>query len=315
MKTKILELLLALLPALPLALSCDTAGPTAPAAPRLSAALLRDFSDRHAGAQVIGSVIGYVADGTGYEGDETRVEFVDADGIPGVALYRQGEWLMTAKSPDKRRFADQIPFQVYMTYLSTGIRGEDYGSDNSYIYEIRRNGMDGTFYHFHVTAPYDDGKRSFENLSYDVLIGEDGQLLALEHACFNNPVWWEDIRSSIRIVRGKYPDALLLGAANDGGDNLFYIDDNGCDKTVRLRNLADWTWTETRFRLPDDTLLPEEAQAACAAYVSEHEGAVRSALYHVDTPSGAFYGIRFGNDLENTLIYTPIPESVSGQED
>ena len=114
------------------------------------------------------------------------------------------------------------------------------------------------------------------------------------------------MRQSISIVNEKYPSAKILGAVNDGHGNLFFIQDEGLTKKVWVRDLGDWEWEKTVYRLPDETPLPESAKAMAEEYSSAHKDIPLSAILHVEDRWGEYIGFQFGDDLENTTIYSKI---------
>ncbi len=114
------------------------------------------------------------------------------------------------------------------------------------------------------------------------------------------------MRQSISIVNEKYPSAKILGAVNDGHGNLFFIQDEGLTKKVWVRDLGDWEWEKTVYRLPDETPLPESAKAMAEEYSSAHKDIPLSAILHVEDRWGEYFGLQFGDDLENTTIYSKI---------
>ena len=265
---------------------------------RISQVLLNDFYSRNPGATITEASLWS-------QDNRMDIAFTDPEGIPGIEIYDGGTWLMTQKEYDRHDFMNQIPFSIAMAYLEACPGNEEYDSDNSYVVEISRNGIDGKQYEFCFTAPYKDEKHSFEHLSYHIVISEDGTLLN-RYNHFNRSVWWSDMRQSISIVNKKYPSAKILGAVNDGHGNLFFIRDEGLTKKVWVRKLSDWEWEKTVYRLPDETPLPESAKAMAEEYSSAHKDIPLSAILHVEDRWGEYFGLQFGDDLENTTIYSKI---------
>lgn len=265
---------------------------------RISQVLLDDFYSRNPGATITETSLWS-------QDNRMDIAFTDPEGIPGIEIYDGGTWLMTQKEYDKHDFMNQIPFSIAMAYLEASPGNEEYDSDNSYVVEISRNGIDGKQYEFCFTSPYKDGKHSFEHLSYHIVISEDGTLLNRLNHC-NRSIWWSDMRQSISIVNEKYPSSKILGAVNDGHGNLFFIQDEGLTKKVWVRDLGDWEWEKTVYRLPDETPLPESAKAMAEEYSSAHKDIPLSAILHVEDRWGEYIGFQFGDDLENTTIYSKI---------
>ena len=191
--------------------------------------ILTDFKTRFPSADIV--------DISNWSDGKTDICFTDADGLDGVAVYLDGIWMITEKTFNTDEFLYTIPRKVARTYIGTGIENEDYNSDNFYVIEVSRNGLDKKQYEFNCVAPFVDGTEEIDNLQYDIVIDEDGTLLTCSHSCFNRSIWWYDIRSSIDCVRKKYGDVPILGAVNDAGSNVLFIRDNGIRAKKLLRFL------------------------------------------------------------------------------
>ena len=292
---KTLWKILVLLAALSFMTACGKEQPVS-TEPRLSDVTLKDFNARNPGATI--TDVSFRSDIV------THILFTDRDGIPGESIYVEGVWVMTQKELDKTGdFFNQLPFQVAMTYLSETVPNAQYDDGNCYVVENARNGIDNKQYEFVFMATYTDGEREYPNLVYSIIISEDGTLLNRSHDFFNRSIWWYDIRTSADCIRERYPNAKLLGSVNDGGNNLFFLLDEGEMKIAKTRHTWTWTWAETRYRLPDDYPLPESALDACRSYMEAHDGISYSALYLVENNSGFYYGIQFGDEFENKTFF------------
>ena len=236
----------------------------------------------------------------------TDIYFTDKEGFSNIAIYRGDNWLMTQKSFDVDDFMRKVPSKVYKTYLKTGIIDEDYHGESFSVIEITRNGLDKKQYEFHCAAPYDDGVVVEERFLYHIIIDEDGTLLSLYYD-FNPSIRWYDMESSIKSVRDKYPDATLLGAVNESGNNVLFIRDNGSLKKVTSKNIYGdgFMWTETRYVIDVNSTLPATVKAAKDAYEAEHPDEPFIALYFVEKwdVEGSFYGLCYGTILQNHTFF------------
>ena len=258
-----------------------------------------DFETRYPGARIL--------EAYRLGGDETitDIKFIDRDGLEGKAIYCGGTWMVTEKKYDTGNFLYMIPRKVARAYIGTGVEYEDYCSDNYYVVEISRNGIDRKQYEFLFDAPYSDGTEYLENLVHHIVIDEDGTLLTCSHHSFNRSIWWHDMRTSIGCVRARYPEATLLGAVNDCGNNTLFIRDGGILKKVVTHDRGfGFEWQETTYSLDMDTPLPASVVAEKESYEKAHPGQKFFALSSVERPHGLFYGLTFGEELNNTTIYS-----------
>lgn len=278
-------------------LTCSCERNTLDVQPTVDEHVLYDFKTRFPAAQIID--ISNQLDG------KTDIHFTDKDGYNGTAIYLNGIWMISEKAFNSDDFLYAIPREVAKTYIGTGIKNEDYNSDNFYVIEVSRNGIDKKQYEFSCIAPFDDGSKKIDNLRYNIVIDENGTLLACSHNNFNRSIWWYDMRTSINCVRNKYGNVPILGAVNDFGDNVMFIRDNGLVKTVVLHDRGfGFQWKETRYPLNKNTVLPESALADKEQYESTHPGQEFYALSFLDCPDGSFYGLTFGTELNNSTIYS-----------
>lgn len=216
---------------------------------------------------------------TDVKNEVTDVVFTDKDGLSNKAVYNNGKWSVTEKTFDVGDFIHKLPRKVLKTYLGTGIEDEEYLSDNDYVIELSRYGLDNRQYEFHCTAPYPCGNESLQELHYDIVIADDGTLLTCSHSSFNRSIWWYDMDSSIDCVRSMYGKASVLGAVNDAGRNKLFIRDNDILKTVTMRDMGyGFEWMENSYALDIDTPLPEHVVAEKEEYEHLHPEAVFYAL-------------------------------------
>lgn len=234
----------------------------------------------------------------------TDIVFIDKEGLTNKAMYNNGKWSITEKMYDVNDFIYGMPRKILKAYLGTGIEDEEYLSDNDYVIEFSRNGLDNKQYEFHCSAPYSDGKEAYEHLIYDIVIADDGTLLTCSHSSFNRSVWWYDMSSSIDLVRAMYKNASLLGAVNDAGNNKLFIRDNDIIKTITLRDFGNgFEWMETSYPLDINTTLPAHVIIEQQAYEAEHPDDTFYALSHCDTKEGSFYGLTYGSELNNRTFF------------
>ena len=259
--------------------------------------ILYDFKTRCPSARIF--------DISNRDDGKTIILFTDADGLEGVTIYIDGTWMITEKTFNTDDFLYKIPRKVARTYIGTGIENEDYNGDSYYVVEISRNGMTRKQYEFVCSAPFVEGSRLIDNLLYNIVIDEDGTLLTCSHTWFNRSIWWYDIRTSIECVRNKYGDVPILGAVNDGGNNVLFIRDHDIIKTVTLRDRGyGYEWQDTRYPLNMNTVLPASVLADRKRYEAEHPEEDFYALSSIDCPEGLFYGLTFGTELTNTTIFS-----------
>ena len=234
----------------------------------------------------------------------TDIVFTDEEGLTNKAVYNNGKWSITEKTFNVNDFIYKMPRKVLKAYLGTGIENEEYLSDNDYVIEFSRNGLDNAQYEFLCSAPYSDGLVTHEHLVYDIVIADDGTLLTCSHSSFNRSVRWYDMSSSIELVRGMYRYASILGAVNDAGSNKVFIRHNGILKTVTLRdNGYGFEWVETSYSLDINSKLPEHVVAEKEDYENKNPEAVFYALSHHETKDGSFYGLTYGSELNNKTFY------------
>lgn len=256
-----------------------------------------DFNTRFPAARIV--------DISNWDDGKTDIHFMDADGLDGVAVYLDGTWMITEKTFHTEDVMYAVPWKVVQTYMMTGPEIRDSNSENSCIFEIARKGIAKKQYEFHGFAPFDNGTRKIDNLQYDIVIDEDGTLLTYSHHGFNRSVWCYDMRSSIDCVRNKYGDVPILGAVNDGGDNVLFIRDKGIVKTVTLwDNGNSFEWKETRYPLSIHTVLPTSVLADKERFEAAHPEQAFYALSSVEFPEGLFYGLTFGTELEYTTLFS-----------
>ena len=237
----------------------------------------------------------------------TEISFIDRNRFENKAIYQDSQWMLTEKSYDIENYKSTIPFKVLMTFLDTGIYDERF-SDSDFVIEVSRNGLDQKQYEIHCSAAFVDEpvKKTYDSWQHHIVIAEDGTLLSCHHSTYNSTLAWFDMSESIALVRDKYADAEFLGAVNDAGSNVLFIRDNGILKTVTTRKTWTYEWTDTRYPLPLNSPLPASALDKKAEYEAEHPDSQMFALYHVDSPEGAFYGLTYGSELKYTTVFAPI---------
>lgn len=262
---------------------------------QLDSEILRDFNYRNPDAK-ISKTSPYDFNHTAY------INFTDKNGFSSTAVYFNGVWSLTQKEYDKNGFLLQLPRKVARAFIGTGVENEDFSNDNSYAVEISRNNFPLKQYEFHFTTPSDDGS----NLVNDIVIDENGDLLTFGHGGYNRSIWWYDMESSVECVFNKYPSADLLGTVNFGGNLLFFISDNGIQKTVTIHHSYDWGWMETRYKLDDLTTLPDVVLSWYTDYHSQHPDERYSAVYYIENKSGEYYGLRFGDSLNNETFFIQV---------
>ena len=239
--------------------------------------------------------------------NSTYIHFTDTNGLSSTAIYLDNDWMLTQKEFDKENFLFQLPRNIARAYIGTGVDNEDYSSQNSYVIEVSRSGIDPKQYEFYFTTTYNDGVYSFNNLANNIVIDENGNLLTRSHSQFNRSIWWYDIRESIQSVRSRYPSATLLGSVNEGGNNVFFILDNKIQKTVTTRlNYNNWEWEQTKYRLDINTIIPETVIADMEAYEAKHPDSEFYELYYIENKYGSFYGLVFGDEFNSVTIHSKV---------
>lgn len=264
--------------------------------------VLSDFQTRNPGATILEDH--YCPD---YRG-KVDLDFIDRDGIKGTTIYSNGHWTMDQKEYPKKDFIYLLPRKVARTYIGVAPEDECYDFDSHYVVEISRPGFDHKQYEFCFSEPrVDEDTKGMVYYSWVIVIDDEGSLVYLGHGGLNRSIWWYDIEDQLRIVRSKYPSADILGAVNEWGHFLVFIKDkDGIRKIVKLRNVNDWAWDETRYRMADNTVLPESALKDVDEYIADHPGAILSAIYHVEDKFGEYYGLQFGDDWNCTTIFSKI---------
>ena len=237
----------------------------------------------------------------------TEISYIDRNQFENKTFYRDNQWILTGKSYDTQSFKSTIPYKVLMTFLDTGIYDERF-SDNDFVIEVSRNGMDQKQYEIHCSAGFVDEpvQKAYDRWQHHIVIAEDGTLLSCHHSSYNSTFAWFDMSESIALARNKYADAEFLGAVNDAGSNVLFIRDNGILKAVTIHRTWTYEWKDTRYPLSLDTPLPASAMGKKAEYESEHPDSKMFALYHVDSPDGTFYGLTYGSELNYTTVFAPI---------
>lgn len=227
----------------------------------------------------------------------TRISFEGCDGMPGTAIYLKGVWMVTERAYDEETFRKDIPWNVRQTYLRTGVTDEEFLSDGDCIVEIARNGFDQKQYEFHFTTPSVDAMGRVTHLCQNIIISEDGTLLAFDHFPYNRSIRWYDFSDPYNCVAERYPSATFIGAAYPAKNNIFYIKDDGILKSVTTREGRNGhEWQETEYRLAIDTNLPESVELRRKAYEAQHPDLPFYYLSYVENARGEFYRLGFGSD-------------------
>ena len=245
-----------------------------------------------------------------YYDNSTRISFIDSDGLPCTAIYQGFEWVFTQKNYEKDDFAflNQLPQNVARAYIRAGIDNEDYQIDDAYVIEVSRNGFDNKFYEFEFTAPYSNNEITIEHFYFHLLIDEKGELIDVLNSNVNPSIWWYNMNDCVSYVNHRYPEAELLAAYNDAGDNVLYINDKGIQKKVRFRQSnKDQIWSETSYRLDNDIELPESVRIGYEKYRTEHPDFIYDEVYHIERKDGIFYGLTMNvmshNVFEETVYF------------
>lgn len=241
--------------------------------------------------------------------NEVKISLIDKDGYKNEAVYVNGEWTYSQKSLDVKDFLKDFPKPVRSAYVKTGIAHE-YFYENNYVLEIERAGMAQKQYEVDCLGYYVYGDELIDDLVYHIVIAEDGTLLSYSHRLFNQSIWWADLSPAMGFVLSKYPDASILGAANDGEQYLF-IRHEGILKTVTFRSAPtaeDFEWRHTEYALPMDTMLPAHVRKEIKEYEAENPGQKLFELSMLETIEGFFYGLKFGTELDTIKFYVGIDE-------
>lgn len=296
MKTTILRLFLISTLGCLLMASCNIEAPQI-STPSLEPTIAQDFNYRYPNVDIIKT-------SSSYSNDRTEIIFTDGDGFTNTAVYVGDDWMITEKQIGNDDYMSLLPRRIIYAYLGTGIENEVFG-ENDYIIEISRNGIRTKQYEFKCHAPYTYGHQVIDNLVYDIVIEEDGTLLTCSHHDFNRSINFPDISESLVCVQSKYRNATILGSVNDGGQIVVYIQDNGVVKTVTTHDDGSgYRWEETCFPLNILTVLPASVMSDKEAYESSHPNQPFFALSTMECPDGVFYGLTFGDELNNTTIYS-----------
>lgn len=232
------------------------------------------------------------------------IDYNDQNSLVNTTVYLNGDWKLTQTEFDKRNFMNQLPLKVVKAYMEIGIEMdiEQFVRDNnSYVLGISRNGIDKKQYEFYFTAPYRDEAYEIDNLTYTIVIDEDGNLLYNSHQTYNRSIWMVNIDPSIRCVRERYPDAAIIGAVNDGGKIIFFISDNGVIKTVTTHETGKWEWKETSYPINDNDI-PQSVLAEADKYEGEHPDVSLYSIHYVETQFGDFYRFTYGDEFSNSSI-------------
>lgn len=272
-------------------ISCSDGGEYNSTKDDLPAFIEKDFYLRYPDAS-INQFIKYSSDNT------ISILFTEDDGLKSTAIYQNGSWMMTEKKYDSKNYLFNIPRNVARTYLSTGVVDEEFNSDEEYIVEIQRCFFDQKQYEFHFKTPFTDELGRDTHLVNNIIISEDGSLLTFDHFAYNRSIWLYDIRDSYRCVTERYPSSSILGAANQVGNNIFYIKDNGRLKTVKtIPKVEGFEWAETQYPLDINTSLPESVELRKKTYETQHPDRPFFKLSFVEYPSGNCYRLSFGTEM------------------
>lgn len=264
--------------------------------------VMEDFYSRY-------SILAEINDAYTDSDNNSIIQFTDKSGLESTAIYIGSQWSITQTEYNVNVFMDQIPQDVAQAYSGLGLENENYSYDSHYVVKVERAGFDTAQYEFCFVAPYEDEEQYIENLVHHIIIDETGEVLTVNHSMFNRSIWWEDIFEPTSDLRTMYPDAELLGSANDAGEMLFFIRDEGIIKEVRFRDrdLDGWKWQETRYELDSDIVLPESIQAAYEEYLLTDPGFIYNRVFLIDKPDGLYYGLMMGTDVHNTMISFIVP--------
>lgn len=276
--------------------SCKIEEPQIPT-PSLEPTIAKDFNYRYPNVDIIKT--------SSYSTDRTDIIFTDGDGFTSTAVYLGDDWMITEKQISIDNYMSLLPRRIIAAYLGTGIENEVFIGDDNYIIEISRRGIRTKQYEFKCHAPYSYGHQVIDNLVYDIVIDEEGTLLTCSHHDYNRSINFPDISESLTCVQGKYRTAAILGAVNDGGKIVVYIRDNGIVKTVTTHDDGrGFRWENTCFPLNILTALPASVISDKEAFETSHPNQPFYALSTMECPDGIFYGLTFGNELNNTTIYS-----------
>jgi hypothetical protein len=250
----------------------------------LRAIIRDDFYGRYSGGVTVTDVLTY-------DDGKTYVWFTDTDGLPCCSIYKGETWIFTQKEYDKTDFAflGQLPVKISRAYIRTGVDNENYTIQAAYVREVSRRGIEKSQFEFEFYEPY-GGENSF--LTHNLTISADGEVLDHSYGGINESFWWYDVDYCIEYVDSNYPEATILGAINNSGGNVLFINDGGVRKSVRFRqDSCDQIWYETVWQLDDDTVLPENVAREYAEYREENPDFAYTSVFYVERKDGAYYGL------------------------
>lgn len=228
--------------------------------------------------------------------------FTDEYDLSCTTIYVEDKWMFTEKQYDKDNFLSQLPRTVSTAFKDLGIPSPYLDTDNSFVSEVRRSGIRHPMYEFCFLEPMiEEGELVFE--THDVVISDDGEVLKHSYSPFNRAVWWYNVETCLSQVKERFPEGNIMGTVNVSGNNVFLVKDDGYLKEVTYRNLQNWTWTETRYRLPDDTHLPDYILAEYESYRQQKPEFVYDSVFRVEDMDGNYYSLRCGDDKEYSMVF------------
>lgn len=277
--------------------SCESDNDAIDSGENLPAYIEKDLYSRYPDAS-ISNFSSYADDNT------TRISFDENDGIESTAIYLNGTWLITQKEYNPENFIFDIPRKVIRTYLRTGVSEEEFLTDAHYVVEISRNGFDQKQYEFHFTTPFITKLGVESHLMHNIIISEDGTLLAFDHSgLYNRSIWWYDIRDSRQCVTERYPSSSIIGVVNEGGSNIFYIKDNGSIKKVTTRmKFSGFEWVETQHQLDLNNSIPEYVESSKKKYEAQNPDKPFFQAFFVENANGNYYRLCFGSEMNADYI-------------
>lgn len=201
-----------------------------------------------------------------------EIEFTINGGYDAKAWYKtDGTWKMTQT---KLKNVSELTSEAEEAFASS-----IYGNEKVYeIYKTERDKIQGNLYTLAFKLP---SQESEDEVSY-VFINDDGLLL-------NKYTWSEyDARSIVSLpekqfnfINDTYEDAEIRGYINNSGLHEYFILH---DETVKFVFFA-WsnsksTWTETRYELDIETVLPDNV----IAYMDRvAPGFVYTNIFYIET--------------------------------